>query len=302
MSFQGPGTGISGTSNQFSVGYAQSAGSATNAGNATNASYATNAGNATNAGSAGKVQQGSTHYPVYITGSGGIYAFGLSANSGLSQMFNNGVNYILGGQAAAFQGSLSGYFAFSVYTAGRWYIASDKRIKKRITNEEKPQYLETVNKLGVERFTYIDTLKNGDSTVTGFFAQDVESVIPTAVQKTPDYIPSVMKKATKVEGTTITCENHGFNQSDHVKFHIDKGEGVVGIYGTVTNVIDDDTFEVDNDEVSEPLFVYGKLAEDFMTVDENKILPHTVGAIQELHLLIKGLEKRIENLESLVVK
>jgi len=30
MSFQGPGGGISGTSNQFSVGYAQSAGSATN--------------------------------------------------------------------------------------------------------------------------------------------------------------------------------------------------------------------------------------------------------------------------------
>lgn len=290
MPFQGPGTGISGTSNQFAVGYAQSAG---------NATYANQA---TYAATTSSLHQGSSLFPVYVTGTGNIYSLLPNNSIGLSQMFNNGVNYILTGQAAAFSPYLSGYFAYSVYTGGRWYIASDKRIKKRITNEEKPQYLETVNKLGVERFTYIDTLKNGDSTVTGFFAQDVESVIPTAVQKTPDYIPSVMKKATKVEGTTITCENHGFNQSDHVKFHIDKGEGAMGIYGTVTNVIDDDTFEVDNDEVSEPLFVYGKLAEDFMTVDENKILPHTVGAIQELHLLIKGLEKRIENLESLVVK
>lgn len=56
MVFQGPGGGISGTSNQFAVGYAQSAGNAQSAGyatyasaagNATYASYASNAGSGT---------------------------------------------------------------------------------------------------------------------------------------------------------------------------------------------------------------------------------------------------------------
>jgi hypothetical protein len=50
MSFQGPGTGISGTSNQFAVGYAQSAGYTQGniGGNAPNATYATYAGSAGN--------------------------------------------------------------------------------------------------------------------------------------------------------------------------------------------------------------------------------------------------------------
>ena len=263
--------------------------------------YAGSAGNINGyAPAAGNVQQ-SGNYPVWVTGGSNIYAV-IGGGGGYSQMFNNGVNYIIGNQAAAYQGTFSGYFAYSVYCAGRFFIASDKRTKKRVTDGERPQYLETVNKLEVERFKFVDTVKNGESTVTGFFAQDVESVIPNAVERSPDFIPSIMKKATKVEGRRITCDNHGLVTSDRVKLHIDKGEGDEGIFATVTNVINDNIFEVDNYKVQEPLYVYGKLVDDFAKVDENKILPHTVGAIQELHLIIKGLEKRIENLESLVIK
>lgn len=353
MSFSGPGGGISGTSNQFSVGYAQSSGNATyaassnnatyattsgntsgsaaSATNATNATYAQSAGNATyaqsagsaysayyasgstnayqsvnasyagNAGTAFNVQQAG-NYPVWVTSGANIYAV-IGTNGGYSQMFNNGVNYILGGQAAAYQGTFSGYFAYSVFTNGRFMIASDKRTKTKVTDEEKPQYLETVNNLQVERFTYKDDIKQGNIITTGFFAQDVETVIPGATKQHPEYIPSVMKKATAVVDKTITCPEHGFVIDDFVKLHVEEGEdGTIGLNCKVTKVIDSNTFEVDNDQVKFPLFVYGKLVDDFHTLDENKITPHTVGAIQELHELVKQLQKRVETLESLVIR
>jgi len=78
----------------------------------------------------------------------------------------------------------------------------------------------------------------------------------------------------------------------------------------VINIIDDYTFEVDNninitenkpdiDAIkADEIFIYGKYIEDFKTLKHNSILSINVKATQELYNIIQQLENRILILES----
>lgn len=86
MSLQGPGTGISGTSNQFSTGYSQTSGAATNAAFATNASNATFAASSTNATYANQstyaTNAGASQTAAYATNAGAATNAAAATNAG----------------------------------------------------------------------------------------------------------------------------------------------------------------------------------------------------------------------------
>jgi len=279
--------------NQGYVGYAGSAGNING--------YAPSAGYANNAGA---LQNGGYSYPVYLAY--GQYIFlGLPPiynNSYFAQLYNVGVNGVTGAQAAAYQSQISAYFGYSILTGGRVYAISDKRVKKKFTDETPPQYLDNINKLQVERFTWTDTVKNGSGVDTGFFAQDIESIIPEAVSESPDFIPNVYKLSEYVDSETRTIKltDHGLAEGDYVKY-LNKQDII--FYANVIKVIDQNTFVFDGvDKIPDKIFIYGKRVYDFKVVAKDRIVPHAVGAIQDLYKMIVDLQSRVEKLESCSAK
>ncbi len=69
-------------------------------------------------------------------------------------------------------------------------IASDKRMKKNITeiNNDKP--LQLLRKIKCSTFEYIDKIKNTTYTVHGFIAQDIKDVVPESVHTVKDFLPN----------------------------------------------------------------------------------------------------------------
>jgi hypothetical protein len=278
--------------NQGYVGYAGSAGNING--------YAPSAGYANTTGA---LQNGGDAFPVYMAY--GNYIFGSIAfytNSYFAQMYNVGVNGVFGSQAGQYQGQLSAYFGFSVFTNGRMYASSDKRAKKKFTDELPPQYLDNINKLQVERFTWTDQVRNGPGVDTGFFAQDMESIIPEAITKTREFIPNVYKLSEHVEHTTRTIRlaDHGLETGDYIKYLNEKD---TIFYANVTQVVDQNTFVFDGvDKLPDKIFIYGKRVDDFRIVAKDRVVPHTVGAIQDLYKMIVDLQNRVKKLESCSAK
>jgi hypothetical protein len=298
-------------SNQGYVGYAGSAGNingyAPSAGYAGYAGYAGSAANingyAPSAGTASNV--GAGPLPVWAPNGGPIYNV-VGNGTNMTQLYSTGVGGVNGQQAAGFQGNWSAYFGYGIYSGGRVYVASDKRIKKPVLDEETPQYIDIVNSLQVERFTYVDTTKEGTSPNTGFYAQDVESIIPEAINTTREFIPNVFKLSENVhtDTQTITCKDHKLEKGDYIKCMFTNKEGIQEhLYLNITEVIDNDKFIVEQGhDLADEIFIYGKQVLDFKVLENDRLIPHTVGAFQELYKIVMELQDRVKNLESFVTK
>jgi hypothetical protein len=415
MSFQGPGTGISGTSNQFSTGYSQSAGSATNAtyagsaGSATNATYAQSAGNingyapaagnatyAQSAGSAGNatyaqsagsatninsangingsswawsgqpgtpgwlwgsnaagqyavwqpanITVGTANYtngniggraPIatyadYAGGAGNINGYAPAAGNATSVQSGN-ISINAGGYAPIYAGNYYGGRNMSQYNnlnnvnygqirgfypaitqnltggeinqaaigvhalfgiIGSYYVfASDKRAKKDLTDTlDKPQYLDKVEKLNVKNYKWINTIEKGDKLHTGFFAQDVESIIPEVIETTNDFIPTIYGPADIISENTVKYENHGLIEGDVIKYkQLDESTKT----SNVITICNNSEFVLEEKVIGEDIFILGKRTNDFKTINMDNVVPYTVGAIQELTKRVKVLEEML---------
>ena len=187
----------------------------------------------------------------------------------------------------------------SIHSIGRILSAevdvqSDQRIKKDITHPATNTLLDKVNALQVADYHYIDQIQKGTNVKRGFIAQQVEQVLPTAVNKNTDMIPNVFAAAEKVEidGSKLkvtTTTAHGFAMGDEVLLY-DKENKPYHV--SVSEVISDRVFAVSNwSAQTESLFVYGKKVDDFRTIDFDQITAMAVGAIQELSAKTQTLEK-----------
>lgn len=232
-------------------------------------------------------------------------AYPLEVNATVSTSVSGGYGY-LNGSGSTGSGSGTGTTNFSIHSVGRIYtaevdVASDRRVKTNINALKPSSLLNQANALRVVNYNYIDKLTKGANTKTGFIAQEVEAVMPDAITKAVDVIPSVFAAADKVELdgsilTITTCSAHGFAAGDEVLLY-DKDNKPYHV--KVESVIDDNRFVVNNWTAgAKDLFVYGKKVNDFRTVDFDQITAMAVGAIQELDKKVQTLEKENEQLRS----
>jgi hypothetical protein len=203
-------------------------------------------------------------------------------------------------------GSGTGNQAISVHASGRMFALeydaqSDRRIKTGLSHPDAASMLDQVNKLKVTDYSYIDKVERGDQPKRGFIAQEVEEVIPTAVHKNTDVIPSVFASAEKVSVanstlTVTTAVAHGFAEGDEVLLY-DKANKAYHV--KVGLVLDERTFEVyDWTDKTDQIFVYGKKVNDFRAVDFDQITALAIGAVQELDKKVEMLEKDKQALQS----
>ena len=216
--------------------------------------------------------------------------------------FCQGSGFIAGaGIAAGGTRALSGYFEGGQFwvnaciVAGAMNVSSDRRIKHVVGLSDRAADLEMLNKIRVTDYTYIDKLANTDKVVKKVIAQEIQALMPVAVNTSYQAIPNVYEKAARVSFangrvTVTTAKAH----------ELPAAGGKMRLY-TTTNVdlnadvtvVDAHTFSFASEKAYEGgLFVYGKFVDDFLSVDYDAIAMLNVSATQELARQVAELKKQ----------
>ncbi len=204
-----------------------------------------------------------------------------------------------GGPFQNFAGA--GTFAISVHTAGRFmgsgiHIYSDERTKKDVSVSNSKEDLETLSKIEISNYKYIDE-GQGPREQKKVIAQQVMEHYPTAVSLGKDVVPCIYKKSTIEDGVIeLQMETCGSDAcckvEDKIKLiYPDGSKELVNIIES-----DGDKIKVDSDKSGE-VFVYGKVVDDYHSVDYDALSMLNISATQELYKIIKELKKEIEELK-----
>lgn len=187
------------------------------------------------------------------------------------------------------QTALSIYGSGSIGTSDAFCLFSDERIK--VKEQPSKTYLDLVNAVDVKTFSYIDKIQYGPQKRVGFFAQEVEKVLPGAVTHLKDFIPNIFKKCEATD-KKVVISGHSLcpEQVIRVMHHesIDECKVVS---------VDGDTIEVDK-VIDGNVFIYGTQVDDFRVLNYDYMSSVAFGGLKELHALVKTQQKTIEALES----
>ena len=204
-----------------------------------------------------------------------------------------------GGPFLNFAGA--GLFAISVHTDGRYmgsgiHIYSDERTKKDISVSDSKEDLETLSKIEISNYKYIDE-GQGPREQKKVIAQQVMEHYPTAVSLGKDVVPCIYKKSTIENGIIdLQMEACGLDGcckvEDKIKLiYPDGAKELVNITES-----DGDKIKVDSDKSGE-VFVYGKEVDDYHSVDYDALAMLNISATQELYKIIKKLQEEIKQLK-----
>jgi len=189
-------------------------------------------------------------------------------------------------------GTASGGGNISILVVGRVVAQevdanSDARIKNIMGRSDTVSDLETLKKLKITDYRYIDVIQKGNQAKKGVIGQEVEKVYPDAVRTLSDFIPSVYAMADSViynkatqELTVTVPKAHDLAVGDTVRI-------IAGDAGTVdklvAGVLSDDTFVLsDVEKAASKVFVFGKKVDDFRVVDYDQLFSINIGATQQL--------------------
>jgi hypothetical protein len=214
-------------------------------------------------------------------------------------------------------GTYTGSGAYSIKASGRimaseFNAVSDQRIKTQIQSTNTQSDLDKLMQLRLTTYHFIDSVGTGTKLQKGFIAQEVEEVIPEAVNQSTGFIPDIFALAGKIttQDKQILVEMskaHGLKSRDKVRLISPDGQFEVEVLETPT----ENSFIVMLEQTPESLFVYGKQVDDFRAVDYDYIFSTGIGAIQELarqnsllrqqnadlQLRASNIENRLEVLE-----
>ena len=218
----------------------------------------------------------------------------------------SGYGYLNGSGGTGYGSGSSGSNNFCIHANGRITSAevdviSDSRIKTNVISVEPASMLDRANAMRVVTYNYIDKLMKGNNTKTGFIAQELEQVMPDAVNRSTDVIPNVFAPAecTELDGTTLTITTtapHGFVAGDNIVLY-DCDNKPFNV--TVSEIKNDHVFAIQNwsQTADDDIFVYGKKVNDFRQVDFDQVTALSIGAIQELTKELKDAKEKNKMLE-----
>ena len=213
----------------------------------------------------------------------------------------NQSNYGYLNQGGAGVYSSAGVLPVSIWGANRTVASefdaiSDARIKHVLRRSDPATDLQTLKKLQVTDYRYIDTVAKGSGRKKGVIAQEIEKIYPDAVRKQTEFIPNVYALANHLvydnatrELTLTVPKKHTFVVGDTVRILVEDSKLEV----RVGAVIDEYTFVVvDVEKAWDTAFVYGKKVDDFRSVDYDQLFTMNIGATQQLALENQTLIKQ----------
>ena len=178
---------------------------------------------------------------------------------------------------------------------------SDSRFKNVIGVSDSAKDLGLLNQIEITDYSYIDKLSSGGRVHKKVIAQQVEEVLPSAINKRTDFVPDVFTKAVKVEAkeggsVLITMEKaHPLKAGDKVRL-FDTENHPVDVKVTAT---DGFSFTVATAaDLGKGVFVYGTEQSDVRAVDYEAIAMLNVSATQELSRRMEAKDAEIAALKA----
>ncbi len=174
-----------------------------------------------------------------------------------------------------------------------WSYSSDYRIKTNINDINDDNALLKILAIQPKTYEYIDKEERGSNIVYGFIAQQIEEIIPEAVNIQEQAIPNIYKSF-PITSNIITLDNlYGLNIND--KINIRNNNNLQNF--TIID-INEETNEITIDKEIEATecFVYGTTVNDFHALKKEYIFTLNVCATQELYKLIQAQQQQINNL------
>jgi len=242
---------------------------------------------------------------VYFSGTGIITASSLSLSGYLNSYSATNQTYIntIGSNTittSTFSGDFVSLNASYIIASGSGFtINSDQRIKKNIQHLSSTDSLQLVKTLKPASFQYIDFFK-GIVSKYGYLAQEVESVLPTIVNKNTAFIPNIFE-IVKIKGEynkVILNEKNTESLQIGTKIQFYDNDNIV-LWREVQEIIDEKTFIVTESFLPEieTLFLYGQEVTDYRSIDTDQINTILLSALQECNNIIEKQDKKIDDLD-----
>jgi hypothetical protein len=193
------------------------------------------------------------------------------------------------------------------------YVYSDRRIKKNIEDVPDALALEQVRKIPCRYYEYKDQVKRGSEKTIGFIAQEVNEVLPMAVNRMTDFIPDHMKIAElsweESELMTVSNLNEDVTTGTKIRFKCYTGtlptfneDGSVktpsmNLRESTEDVVMMEGGKFKMKEKYDHVFIFGREVDDKLALDKNKIFSLHHAAIQELDKTVEVQKATIAALE-----
>lgn len=188
--------------------------------------------------------------------------------------------------------------------ATEFNLTSDIRIKKDIIDINDMSALEKVRLIQPKKYKYVDEYMEGTEPVWGFIAQQVDEILPYAVNTENGYIPNIYENATVTnsEGGSIitlnekTTEALSYNNSYNNELKV-----MVRINGTkclklkIKEILDNKSFIVDSNIQESEIFVFGQEVKDFKKINKDNIFTMAVAGLQEVDRQLQISKTDINN-------
>jgi hypothetical protein len=178
---------------------------------------------------------------------------------------------------------------------------SDSRFKNVIGVSDSAKDLGLLNQIQITDYSYIDKLSSGGGVHKKVIAQQVEEVLPAAINKRTDFVPDIFAKAVKVEPKESGCvlitmeKAHSLKTGDKVR-----------LFDTENRPVDAKVAEADGlsfsvattADLRKGAFVYGTEQSDVRAVDYEAIAMLNVSATQELSRQMNAKDAEIGTLKA----
>jgi hypothetical protein len=190
--------------------------------------------------------------------------------------------------------------------AHSFYSTSDLRLKKNIKTLNNKESLNKILQLKPISYDFIN--ENNGTNIYGYIGQELFNIVPEAIKKTKDFIPSIMKsfkyeyKLNKI----FINEEEILNKIEVNKYYgIGKSEEDIYIQFKILEK-DLNSVIIENPKKSfieeEYIYIYGEyIEEDIYNVNYNHISVLNTGSIQELYKIIQNQQKTIDYLLNKII-
>jgi len=185
--------------------------------------------------------------------------------------------------------------SYSIYADGKiaaseFNAISDKRIKTNIINQDIKKDIDFINNVNIYKYNFIDKITNGSNEKIGFIAQEIEELNSNIINYSKKYIPNIYKHYNLLSDNKFSLDddNIKLDINDNLKiqiFNINSNKYL--FIETKIIEIDQNIYTFDNKniniDISKGIFIYGKLIDDFLTIDTNQILAINTNMIKFLY-------------------
>jgi len=180
-----------------------------------------------------------------------------------------------------------------VGTSSGFHVESDARLKELVAHSDGAADLKRLSAIEIVDYRYRDTVQFGRAVHKMVFAQQVEAVLPEAVNRSKGVVPDIMARARAQDGWIALKTD--LAAGERVKIVLDDAETILEVLETRA-----DGFRVELDAAVTDVFVYGREVEDLRVVDYDAIAMLNVSATQELSRQMQAKDARIAALEEQV--